>query len=69
MEQALQFNETELSGSLDISPLSSFNIAAAFDVLVVENILKDIWLLVVMGLCLALILTFFGLLYSRIDIP
>ncbi len=65
LDQSLQFNQTGLNGSLDISALTSFSIATAFNDLVVTNILKDPWLLVAMSVVTAFVVILIGMLISR----
>ncbi|MBP1467860.1 hypothetical protein EYB53_019245 [Candidatus Chloroploca sp. M-50] len=64
-ENSLKFNEITLNGSLDISALSSFNITEAFNILVVENILKDAWLLGAIAIITALVVVFLGVLLGK----
>jgi hypothetical protein len=63
-DEMLQFNGTTLNGSLDVSPLWTFSAAQAFDGLVVENILKDTWLLVTILIATVLVTGSLGLMLT-----
>lgn len=65
-EHSLQFGETAVNGSLDISATSSLTIAGVFSDLVVANILGDGWLLVAIGVVSALVITLLGVLLWKL---
>lgn len=69
INNALLLNETKINGSLDISTLSSFKITEAFDKLVIENVLKDSWLLVTIVTTTTLVVLYLGILLSRSQTP
>ncbi|MGC9333969.1 MAG: hypothetical protein ACP5JJ_07475 [Anaerolineae bacterium] len=63
-DEMLQLNGATLNGSLDISPLWTFSAAQAFDNLVVQNILKDIWLLVAILIVTLLVIGSLGMILT-----
>ncbi len=65
LKQSLQINDTTLNGSLDLATLSTFSIAAAFDNLVVRNILHDPLLLFSIAIVITLVVLFLAIVCSR----
>jgi len=59
----LQFVDSALNGSLDISVLSFFSITEALKHLVVENVFQDGWLLLSIGITVVLTLLFLCVLF------
>jgi hypothetical protein len=59
-KRALWFNEMEMDGMLDVSPLSSFRMTAAIHKLVVENVFQDLPLVVIIIITTMLIMLFLG---------
>jgi hypothetical protein len=69
VDRSLQHNGTHLTGSLDMSALSSFSITAAFNTLIIENIVQDTWLLATIGVVTTLVALFLGIVVSSSQIP
>ncbi len=59
-DKLLQFNDMTSNGSLDVSTLSPFDVAEAFDTLILENVLQDPYLLMTMAVTLVLAVLFVG---------
>ena len=69
IKKSLQFNQTRLMGSLDLSTLSSFSIADAFDKLIIQNILNDPALSLAIGIVTTLVGLFLGVLFLKFHAP
>jgi len=63
LKKYLQFDQIGFMGSLDISSLSSFNIKYSFDILIIQNILKDPQLISAIVLVTVLVELFLGALF------